>query len=425
MINSRKLNVLVFPCGSENALELYHSLRFSVHVNLIGASSKEDMGQLVFENYVGGLPNISEDNFMECFVRLVKEFKIDLVFATHDTVIQYLSQKDFGAYLVNGDSATTEIVRSKIKTYKKFQQYNWCPSFYEDIENISICFPVVCKPDLGQGAQGICICQDLNELKKAFYETDLPVVVEFLPGEELTVDCFTDRASKLIWLQPRTREDVKAGISTTSRFYECSEEILRIAQDINQELKMRGPWFFQIKKDIEGNWKLLEVSSRVAGTMVAQRAKGVNLPLMAVHDFMERNVEVFDFNFVFGVRRALFAKPIMDLDFDCVYIDFDDTLILNDNVVLPAIQFVYMCKNKSKKIYLITRHDGDILDALKKYSISELLFDEIIHITDGSKKSNYIKPKKAIFVDNHFLERKEVYLKYKIPVFDVDYLGFF
>jgi hypothetical protein len=45
-----KKNVLVFPCGSEIGLEVYRSLKHSIHFNLIGANSVDDHGRVVFVN---------------------------------------------------------------------------------------------------------------------------------------------------------------------------------------------------------------------------------------------------------------------------------------------------------------------------------------------------------------------------------------
>lgn len=420
---NKKINVLVFPCGSENALEIYKALRYSVHVNLIGASSVDDMGSLTYKNYVGGLPNIKDNSFDKEFEKLITEKSIDVIFATHDTVMQFLADKKLDTYLVNGDINTTKIARSKIKTYELFKNQSWCPRYYIELENIE--FPVICKPDFGQGAQGVYTCYNHHDLKIYSDKIDFPVIAEYLPGDELTVDCFTDRNKKLIWAQPRTREKVKAGISMKSTYIELSDEINNIANDINNQLKMRGPWFFQIKQDKNKKWKLLEISCRMAGTMVAQRAKGINLPLMAVQDFMERDLITLPFIHARYIERAIYTKVKMDIEFSKVYIDFDDTLILNNKIVIDAISFIYAMNNEKKEVILITRHENNLDETLKLFGISKELFSEIIHIKDNTPKSNYIKGKDAIFIDNHFLERKEVSEKCNIPVFDVDYLEYF
>ena len=45
-------NILVFPCGSEIALEIYKSLEFSTHFTLFGASSVKDHGEFIYKNYI-------------------------------------------------------------------------------------------------------------------------------------------------------------------------------------------------------------------------------------------------------------------------------------------------------------------------------------------------------------------------------------
>jgi hypothetical protein len=50
--------ILVFPCGSEIALEVHRALKDQKDIELIGASSVDDHGKFVFDNYIGGIPMI-------------------------------------------------------------------------------------------------------------------------------------------------------------------------------------------------------------------------------------------------------------------------------------------------------------------------------------------------------------------------------
>ena len=56
--------VLVFPCGSEIGLEIHRSLKYNKDFELIGASSVNDHGMFVFENYVGNIPSVDDENFI-------------------------------------------------------------------------------------------------------------------------------------------------------------------------------------------------------------------------------------------------------------------------------------------------------------------------------------------------------------------------
>ena len=63
-IKVKKKNILVFPCGSEIGLEIYRSLNYSTHLNLFGGNSIKDHGEFVYENYIGDLPFVSDENFV-------------------------------------------------------------------------------------------------------------------------------------------------------------------------------------------------------------------------------------------------------------------------------------------------------------------------------------------------------------------------
>ena len=71
-----KVNVLVFPCGAENALEIHASLSYSVLVNVWGGSSVDDHGRFVYENYIGGIPYIQNENFIEEFNSVIQKYHI-------------------------------------------------------------------------------------------------------------------------------------------------------------------------------------------------------------------------------------------------------------------------------------------------------------------------------------------------------------
>jgi len=418
------VNVLVFPCGSENALEIHQALTHSIHVQLFGASSVDDHGRQLFDTYCGDLPRIDDGRFDQAFEALLAEWKIDLVFATHDTVQAYLSERAqrFGVRLVNGDPDTCAIARRKSLTYAAFADQPWIPITYTSPEEVEA-WPAVVKPDLGQGGQGFARVSGVKDAYATLERTHLPLLQEYLPGEEITVDCFSDYQHELRWVGARHRERVRAGISMRSTFPGPDPVIDDIAATLNQRLRLRGPWFFQLKRDRQQRWKLLEISCRVAGSMVAHRARGVNLPLMAIHDHLQRRVSPLPLPEIDLVERRILTVAQLNCHFDTVYIDFDDTVIRDGLAIPSTLNFLYRMHFKGKRLILVTRHAGDPRETLRKARIAVELFDEIIHITDGRAKSEFIRGN-AIFIDNHFPERLDVATHCAIPVFDVDALEF-
>lgn len=416
-----KTNVLIFPAGEINSVELHEALSHNVNIGVYGASSVERHGAYVFKNYRGGLPFISSPDFIPELNALIDEWQISCIFPTHDTVALYLAEnrEKIHARIITASFDTALICRDKEKTYELFKDDDFCP---ETAETISF-FPCFIKPREGQGAVGARLIKSAEDVPENINIEDY-VVCEYLPGDELTVDCCTDGAGELKAVLPRRRIRTMAGVCVSGIALEASEEIKTIAERINEKLDFTGLWYFQIKQDKDGKFRLLEVSARCAGTMCLSRARGINLPLLSVYAAAGSKLSVFENPYTVKVDRTLISRYSIDYDYDTVYVDYDDTVIEGSEVCLPVIRFLYQCRNQHKKLILLTRHEADhddsIEESLNTHCISPALFDEVIKLTFAEDKADYIKPDKAIFIDNAYAERKKIHDRHAIPVFDVE-----
>lgn len=412
-----KINVLIFPAGEINSIELHDALSTCVNIELWGASSIERHGSYVFKNYISDVPMINASDFFEKFNQLLSDKKIDVIFPTHDTVVEFFAQNSdkINAKIICADKLTSEICRDKAKTFELFKDCDFCPEIYKDFNTL----PVFIKPCKGQGAVGAKIIKNKTDIPS---DIDLNnyVICEYLPNEEYTVDCLTDKNGDLKAVLPRSRKRLMAGVCTAGQNENLTDEINKIAQVINKRLNFKGLWYFQIKKDTNNKFKLLEISTRCAGTMCLSRAQGINLPLLSVYTAMGYDISVSKNPYNIVMDRTLISRYKIDYNYETVYFDFDDTLIINEKVHLPSIRFLYQCKNQNKKIILITKHEKDLNQTLDKYAISKNLFDKILHLNMDDKKIDFIKPQKAIFIDNAYQERKAIQDKFNIPVFDVE-----
>lgn len=161
----------------------------------------------------------------------------------------------------------------------------------------------------------------------------------------------------------------------------------------------------------------------MAGTLCVERARGGNLPLLTVFDGMGYDLNIRpEFNFV-ETDRALNNCYKIDLEFNELYIDYDDTIIVHDKVNLSAIALIYKCLNQNIPVYLVTKHENDIHQSLQARHISEGIFANIIHIQKGDKKIDYMHPgAKALYIDDSFAEREAVRRQFGIEVTGVDSL---
>ena len=199
-----------------------------------------------------------------------------------------------------------------------------------------------------------------------------------------------------------------------------TEKTQKIAEELNNTLEFQGAWFFQVKEDVNGNLKLMEFSVRQAGTMAFYRQLGINFAALSIFVAMGLDVKIIFNDCKLILERRLTNSYVIDYEYDKVYIDFDDTLIINGKVNSTLIKFIYQSLNLNRSVILITKHEYDLDAAFIKYRLNKELFDEIILLKPDESKYEYIDGSKSIFIDNYFLERMEVKEICKIPVFDVD-----
>ncbi len=204
----KRYKILVFPCGSEIGLEIYRSLRYSAHIELLGANSINDHGKFVYDNYIDGIPYIDSEEVISHLQKIVKEKQIDAIYPTMDKVIWKLknNEEKLGCKVISSPSETTEICLSKTKTYNYFKDKIKVPKIYKSYVDIDK-YPVFLKPDIGYGARGTLIANNEKEIISFISSKNKEdyVISEYLPGEEYTVDCFTDWKGGLKFCGPRTR----------------------------------------------------------------------------------------------------------------------------------------------------------------------------------------------------------------------------
>lgn len=426
-------NVLVFPCGSEIGLEIHNALKYSKDFKLFGGSSVDDHGKFVYQNYIPDIPFIDDENLLGYLNQTIEKFGIDLIYPAHDDVVLKLSEikDELKAHVVVSNDKTCDICRSKSKTYEFFEGFDFVPKMYniskdsfDDLEFIKKetqnSFPIFLKPDVGQGAKGVAIANNIDDLRHHFTENPGLIAVEYLPNEEYTIDCFSAKG-ELLYCKKRERIRVKDGISVNAITIKTEESIKEIAEIINSKLTFDGAWFFQLKKDKNNQYKLLEIAPRIAGTMALHRNTGVNFPLLTLYAHLGIDVSIISNENRLTIDRALTNRFNYEIDYERVYIDFDDTIFVKGKINTYLMMFLYQCVNENKEIILITKHIKDIRETLKELKIDNELFDEIITLSKGDDKFDFMNNDvSSIFIDDSFSERINISNKLKMPVFDLD-----
>lgn len=415
----KPLNVLIFPAGMENGLEILKALQGCKEVRVFGASSAGPNQAFYVYKDVSIVRDVRSPGWLEDLNAAIHQHDIDIVFPANSTVIDHISpvREQVNAHVLLPSHDTIALTRSKRATLALLQDCLPVPETYACAEEIRK-FPAFAKPDMGYGSQGITRVDGLEQAQALDFATF--VVQEYLPGCEYSVDCFSDMDGRLLFSGARERSRVRMGTSMHAEVVAAETETLlrSYAERILDKIHITGAWFFQVKQDQEGTLRLLEIDIRIAGTMCFNRGRGINFPLLSILQSQGLRVSTMVNDIPITLDRCLHNRYRLEYDYDTVYVDLDDTLVIHDRLNTELIGFLYQCVNHRKQIVLISKHLGpDIREYLRKWKI-EALFDDVIWLKEEQSKADHIHSQRAIFIEDSFSQREEVARRCGIPTFD-------
>jgi len=405
-------NVLVFPSGTEISNEVINSLKDNKTFKVVLASSLEKDYSSYRNRTVHFLPFVTADSFESDLAKLIADEEISFIIPAHDDVAHTLStlQDKIDAKVIGQSQKVNEIVRFKDLTYEHFVDVVPLAGVYTT-EPLPEQFPVFVKPIKGQGALNSQVLKDESEFKAFFSQHEINefIIMENLPGDEFTIDCFSHHG-KLLYAGARTREKMSRGIAIQTTYVEdadLQQQFTKHAESISENLDLHGVWFYQMKYNDHGELRLLEVGPRVSGTMMLNRARGVNFIELALYQKMGYDVEVVANDIQVSLARALVPIYQHNISYNKLYIDFDDALFLDEERLNSSlVKLIIDAKNAQKEVILITKNTkNNLTETLRKFGVFSL-FDQIIHLTPEQKKIDQMA-EKSLLIDDSFVERKQ------------------
>lgn len=419
-MRTRPLTVLVFPGGTEIGTEIWRALRHCKEVRLVSAAADvPNHAPFLFRHHVV-VPPVSEPAWLAAINRLIRDHGVDYVFPANDIVIDALTvaRDRLACPVVLPPSDVVRLTRSKRATLQALASAVPVPRLYGPTEAVDR-FPVFARPDAGYGGQGARRLDDAAALTRAREEDPGLVITEVLSGPEYTVDCFSARDG-LLFAGARERGRVRMG--TSLRMVDAPPDRQALLADhaarIQAALPLRGAWNFQMKEDASGIPRLLEVSPRLAGSSVYNRARGVNFPLLSLHDLEGHPVSVAPLKVAAIADRRLDTRFALDLAYDTVYVDLDDTLVIHGQVNCTLVAFLFQCRNAGKRLVLISKSLAPDPDAYLASLALAGLFHQVHWLAESDSKARYVLDRPAIFIDDSFSERRHVAAATGVPTLD-------
>ena len=234
---------------------------------------------------------------------------------------------------------------------------------------------------------------------------------------DIVLDCYSDKKGGLVFCGARLKA---TGSPALWQNAPATAEQVVLAQDICNHYGLFGAWSVSIEQSPAGHWIARRVTPHLTPELALCRALGVNFILLMLHEARGNIVSALPVTAT--VEMATLPITVCTrLPFKSVFLDLDDTLLVQDSVNSSIVAFAEECSARHIPITLITRHYRDPALTLKEKGIESALFSTIVWITDNTPKSHYMKDADSpIFIDDAFSERREVCQHTDLPCFPPD-----
>jgi carbamoyl-phosphate synthase large subunit len=293
------------------------ALQQSSTIQLMVADANPDASGRTLQEPFFLLPKASDPAFIGEIRQLCKEKQVDVLLPLVTRELEILSahKQEFlqaGTRIIVSDAEKLHLANDKLQLMQKLHQHGIAVAPYfaantaDEIATsaYALGYPekkVCIKPALSNGSRGMRILDAGAGSFEAFFEQKpgnahttleyitelfgnslLPsmLVMEYLPGEEYTIDAFLDNGEPLLIL-PRKRIAMNNGISVAGEF-ENNKEIMDYATAVFKAIGLHGPNGLQVKRNENGEFRILEINSRLQGSTTTALGMGINLPLLAV-----------------------------------------------------------------------------------------------------------------------------------------------
>jgi carbamoyl-phosphate synthase large subunit len=149
--------------------------------------------------------------------------------------------------------------------------------------------PAFVKPRRGRGSIGAFAARNRKELDFFMSYVDDPVIQEYLPGKEFTIDVMCDLEGRPLSIVPRERVVIRAGVIDRGRTVN-DKALMKIAWDCTRAMRFAGPINIQCRMQ-KGKPTIFEINPRFSGGIPLTIAAGADFPRMVLQLARGRHVE--------------------------------------------------------------------------------------------------------------------------------------
>lgn len=341
MRNFRDLTVLVTACGAQFMPGLANCIKQNGerNIRIVGTDMLDDPTVLQVVDVCYKVPCASDPSYVDIILDICKRERVDVVmpFMSADLIPLIDRKDDFereGIMVSVSDRRSVEITNNKYQFYQFLKVNGLKVPRFSHIRTAADLLPAceacgypqnaVCvKATELSGSRGIRIIRPgisrfdvlFGEKPNSFYTTmeelqitlnerdSMPemMAMEFLPGEEGSVDLIADHG-KVLYMAYRESNVNLHSIPQVGTLSE-NKEAYDIAEKVISALGLTGNADLDFKADIEGHPVLMEINPRIAATMQIFKEGGLNLPYLRIKMLLGEDLPKVDIKYGVRMRR--------------------------------------------------------------------------------------------------------------------------
>ncbi len=270
------MNVLVTGVGGGIGQGIIKSLRMieNIKINVVAADISEFATGLYTADASYLVDKYDSDRYLESLSKIFIKESIDFYFPGTDVELIFCSKNKqlimdtFGVHTVISSEAVINIAHDKYKTamFLKENNFHYPKTIHlQDADEDNIVFPVIIKPCVGYGSNGVYKVNNLIELKAHLKNPQDILIQECIGDDNAEYTCTVVKVNGLLSPVLALKRILRAG-DTYRATPEKSKKIEQYVSDVAKELDIDGGCNFQLRLDTNGNPKIFEINSRFSGT---------------------------------------------------------------------------------------------------------------------------------------------------------------
>lgn len=235
------------------------------------------------------LPEAKNLDYVEKIINLCKANKIDMVIPLIDPELEVLAgqREQFdseGILVVVSPLETIQLTFDKYKTYQFSKRRGIAVpqtvvSLEEAIKLIAegkLSWPIMVKPRRGSASMNITYCQNEKQLRLAFETCPLPMIQQYIDGEEYGYDTFSDKDYRPISVFCKRKLLMRAG-ETDKAISTDDTKLIYFGSKVAENFQIFGPADLDVVMSKDGP-KLLEINPRFGGGYPCSHLGGARFP---------------------------------------------------------------------------------------------------------------------------------------------------